>query len=136
MNLTLETLTPATADLLARLVAVDSRNPSLVPGGPGEAAIAATIAATMHEAGLEVALIEPAPGRTSVVGILRGSGDGRTLLLNGHIDTVGFGGMAGPTTPRVEAGRLHGRGAYDMKGGVAATLLAAGLLAQAPRLPG
>ena len=136
MNLSLETLDAATQDLLTQLVAGDSRNPSLVPDGPGEARVAAITAAFLREAGLEVDLVEPEPGRTSVIGYLRGSGGGRTLLLNGHIDTVGFGGMDGPTTPRVEAGRLHGRGAYDMKGGVAAALLAAALLAGGERLTG
>jgi acetylornithine deacetylase len=136
MNLSLETLDAATRDLLARLVAIDSRNPSLAPGGPGEARIAAAAAAFLRDAGLEVEQVAPEPGRASVIGRLRGSGGGRTLLLNGHLDTVGFGAMEGPTAPRVEAGRLYGRGAYDMKGGVAAALLAAALLAGSAPLPG
>jgi acetylornithine deacetylase len=60
-----------------------------------------------------------------VIGVARGSGGGRTLLLNGHLDTVGLAGMKTPLEPRVEAGRLYGRGAYDMKSGVAAAMLAA-----------
>ncbi len=54
-----------------------------------------------------------------------GRGGGHTLLLCGHIDTVGVEGMADPHTPRVEGDRLYGRGAYDMKAGVAAALIAA-----------
>ena len=54
----------------------------------------------------------------------RGSGGGGTLLLCGHIDTVGVAGMTEPFDARVDGDRLHGRGAYDMKGGVAAALLA------------
>jgi acetylornithine deacetylase len=75
---------------------------------------------------LEVDLVESASGRPNVVGIARGTGGGKTLLLNGHMDTVGVTGMADGHRPRVdrEAGRLYGRGAYDMKGGVAACMLA------------
>lgn len=128
--------TTAARDLLARLVAIDSRNPALVAGGPGEAEIAQVVAAFLREAGLEVALVEPRPGRPSVIGRLRGSGGGRALLLNAHMDTVGFGAMANPLAPRVEDGRLYGRGAYDMKGGLTAVLLAAESLAHGARLRG
>ncbi len=83
-----------------------------------------------------VELVEPQPGRPSVLGRLPGAGAGPALLLNAHTDTVGFGAMADPLTPRVEQGRLHGRGAYDMKGGLAAVLLAAAELARGPRLRG
>jgi acetylornithine deacetylase len=124
------------ADLLARLVAIDSRNPALAPGAPGEAALATAVADFLRAAGLEVAWVEPQPDRPSVVGRLRGTGGGRALLLNGHLDTVGFGGMADPTVPRIDNGRLYGRGAYDMKGGLAAILHAAATLAQGPRLRG
>jgi acetylornithine deacetylase len=103
-----------TDDLLARLVAIDSRNPALVPGGPGEAAIAGVVAEFLGAAGLEVEWVEARPGRPSVIGRLRGAGGGRNLLLNAHTDTVGFGAMVEPLTPRVEDGRLYGRGAYDM----------------------
>lgn len=120
---------PLSQELLAQLVAIDSRNSALVPGGPGEGEIAAAIAAFLQDAGLEVTILEPQPGHPSVVGRLRGSGGGRTLLLNGHVDTVGFGGMDAPLTPQVAQDRLYGRGAYDMKGGVAAALVAAAILA-------
>src|SRR6185295_2487422 len=51
-----------------------------------------------------------------------------TLLLNAHMDTVGYEGMEAPLEPRVEDGRLYGRGAYDMKGSLAA-IMAAGAAA-------
>ncbi len=63
-------------------------------------------------------------GRPSVVGIARGTGGGASLMLNGHLDTVGVDGMASPHEPVIADGRLHGRGAYDMKAGVAAIMLA------------
>ena len=112
--------------LLSDLVAINSINPDLVPGSPGEAEIARYIADWLERAGLEVELIGSVSGRPNVVGIARGTGGGKTLLLNGHMDTVGVAGMPDAHQPRVdrEAGRLYGRGAYDMKGGVAACLLA------------
>jgi acetylornithine deacetylase len=132
-----------TTDLLAQLVAIDSRNPQLDAHGPGEAAIAAAVAAYLRAAGLDVALIEPAPGRPSVIARLplhssgfRGAGGGPALLLNAHLDTVGFGAMAAPLVPRIEAGRLYGRGAYDMKGGLAVVLAATMQLAHGQPLRG
>ncbi len=116
--------------LLADLVAIDSTNPNLVPGAVGEGAIARFIAGWLAEAGLEVSLDEVVPGRPNVIGIARGRGGGRTLLLNGHTDAVGVAGMTAPHTPQVRAGRLYGRGAYDMKGGLAACLVAAAEAAQ------
>ena len=113
------------ADLLARLVAIDSVNPALVPGGAGEAEIAAFVAGWAREAGLEADLLERTAGRPSVIVRARGTGGGRTLLLCGHLDTVGVEGMTAPHAPRIEGERLYGRGAYDMKAGVAAALLAA-----------
>jgi acetylornithine deacetylase len=110
--------------LLGDLVSINSINPDLVPGSPGEAEIAHYIADWLKLAGLEVELQESIAGRPNVVGIARGTGGGKTLLLNGHMDTVGVAGMTDGHQPRVEGGRLYGRGAYDMKGGVAACMLA------------
>lgn len=81
--------------------------------------------------GMEVEIVEPEPGRPSVVGRRRGTGGGRSLMLNGHLDTVGVEGMERPFEPRIESGRLHGRGAYDMKGSLAACLGAVKALADA-----
>jgi acetylornithine deacetylase len=111
--------------LLSDLVAIDSVNPDLVPGAPGEAEIARYIAAWLERAGLEVQVIEAAPGRPNVVGVAKGTGGGKALILNGHMDTVGTTGMSYPHEPVVKEGRLYGRGAYDMKGGLAACMLAA-----------
>ena len=110
--------------LLSDLVAINSINPDLIPGGKGEAEIARFISDWAERAGLEVHLHEPVPGRPSVVAIARGSGGGRSLMLNGHVDTVGVEGMTEPHQPRVQNGRLYGRGAYDMKAGLAACMLA------------
>jgi acetylornithine deacetylase len=111
------------ADLAARLVAIDSVNPSLVGGGAGEREAAVLVAAWCRQQGLEVELV--GDERPSVIAVKRGSGGGRSLLLNGHLDTVGVVGVDAPFEPRVEDGRLYGRGAYDMKGAVAAILVAA-----------
>ena len=113
------------AGLVSDLVAIDSVNPELVPGAAGEAEIGGFVAGWLEEGGLEVEVDEVATGRPNVVGIARGSGGGRSLLLNAHMDTVGVGGMDAPLQPRVEDGRLFGRGAYDMKAGLAAIMLAA-----------
>jgi acetylornithine deacetylase len=113
------------AELVTRLVAIDSVNPALVPGGAGEAEVAAFVAQWAREAGLEADMLERTAGRPSVLVRARGTGGGRTLLLCGHLDTVGVEGMTAPHAPRLEGDRLHGRGGYDMKAGVAAALLAA-----------
>jgi acetylornithine deacetylase len=106
-------------------MSIDSVNPDLVPGGAGEREIAAFVADWMRGAGLEVETVESAPGRPSVVGIARGTGGGRSLMLNAHLDTVGVAGVERPFEARVEGGRLYGRGAYDMKGALAACMMTA-----------
>jgi acetylornithine deacetylase len=110
-------------DLAARLVSVDSVNPGLVPGGAGERAAALLVAEWCDARGLEVDVV--GDERPSVIARRRGSGGGRSLLLNGHLDTVGVTGMTEPLEPRIENGRLFGRGSYDMKGALAAILVAA-----------
>jgi acetylornithine deacetylase/succinyl-diaminopimelate desuccinylase-like protein len=112
------------ARLASELVAIDSVNPTLFPGAAGEPAIARFVAAWLDEAGLAVDVLEPVPGRPTVVGVARGAGGGRTLLLNAHLDTVGTAGMEAPFSPRLRDGRLYGRGALDMKGSLAAVMLA------------
>ena len=119
------------AELAAQLVAIESINPDVVAGGSGEAGIARFVAEWCERAGLETSLTEPAPGRPNVVAVARGRGGGRTLILNAHTDTVGVAGMTDPFVGRVEGGRLYGRGSYDMKGSLAACMLAT---AQAARL--
>lgn len=112
--------------LLLSLVATDSVNPSLVAGGAGEHEIATLIESWARAAGLQAQRLEETPGRPSVLVRARGTGGGRTLLLCGHIDTVNVEGMTDPHAPRIDGDRLYGRGAYDMKAGVAAALMAAG----------
>lgn len=110
--------------LLSELVSIDSVNPDLVPGARGESEIADYVGAWMARAGIEVTRDLAAPDRPSVVGVVRGTGGGRTLMINAHLDTVGVAGMENPFTPRIEGNRLYGRGAYDMKGSLAAMLVA------------
>ena len=114
--------------VLAEFVATNSVNPTLVDGAPGETAIAAVTARHMREAGLSVTRYEPEEGRPSVIGRLAGTGGGPSLMLNAHYDTVGVEGMEAPFSPRIRNGRLYGRGAYDMKGALAACIEATRLL--------
>ncbi|MCY4146796.1 MAG: ArgE/DapE family deacylase [Chloroflexi bacterium] len=109
--------------LIADLVAIDSVNPDLVLGGAGEAQIADYIAAWGRARQLEVAAQTVAPGRPNVILRAPGSGGGKSLMLNAHTDTVGVVGMQAPLSPGIRAGRLYGRGAYDMKSGLAACML-------------
>ncbi len=112
-------------DLTASLVEIDSQSPDLVPGAAGEGELARFVAGWMVDAGFAVEVEEAAPGRPNVIGTARGSGGGKALMLNAHLDTVGLGGMEAPLEPRLEEGRLYGRGAYDMKASLAAILVAA-----------
>ena len=117
--------------LLKSLIAVDSINPSLVPGAAGEAAVARTIAEAMRGIGLTVETQDVAPGRPNVVGTLDGRAAGRSLMFCGHIDTVGVTGMKAPFDPAERDGRIYGRGSQDMKSGVAAMIDAARVIAEA-----
>ena len=108
---------------LSDLVRTRSINPAFADGDPSdERAIATVVGAMMLALGMEVAEYEPEPGRVSVVGRLRGTGGGRSLMLYGHIDTVGVTAMPEPFSATVRDGKLYGRGAYDMKGGVTSCL--------------
>ena len=114
------------AALLRELVRIDSRNPSLAAGAPGEAKIAACLADVLREWGFDVRIIDAAPGRPNVVGTLRGGGGARSLMFNGHMDVVDVVSMTHAPFDALERdGRLYGRGASDMKGGVAAMCAAA-----------
>lgn len=108
--------------LLRDLVAVNSVNPSLVPGAAGEGQIAQLIAQHLRGLGLDVELQEVVPGRPNVIGVFEGRERGRSLMFCGHVDTVGVEGMTAPFDPVERDGRLYGRGAQDMKGGVAAMI--------------
>ncbi len=110
---------------LARLVQINSINPTLAPGAPGEAGIAGFIVESLRGCGLTAEILEPVPGRTSVLGRLAGTGGGRSLMLNAHCDTVDVQGMAEPFSGAIRDGKLYGRGSYDMKGSLAACMAAA-----------
>lgn len=115
--------------LARELIRVDSRNPSLVEGAPGEAAVAGVLASALREWGLGVVFQDAAPGRPNVIATIRGSGGGRSLMFNGHLDVVGVEGMThAPFDAFEKEGRIYGRGASDMKGGVAAMCAAAARL--------
>jgi acetylornithine deacetylase len=115
--------------LLRDLVAINSVNPTLVPGAPGEGAIAEAVAHAMRQAGLDVSIEPAAEGRPNVIGVLEARAKGPSLMFCGHTDTVGVAGMSDPFTPAMRDGRLYGRGAQDMKGGVAAMIDAARVVA-------
>ncbi len=111
--------------LTEALVAIDSRNPDLSAGAPGESAVAAQLASILSGWGFAVSVDEVAPGRPNVIARIGPSG-ATPLVLNGHLDVVGTDGMTHPPfEPTRRDGRLYGRGANDMKGGVAAMCVAA-----------
>ncbi len=113
----------ALIELLKDLVRINSVNPSLVPEAPGESEIADYLETWMDSMGLETSRYDVKPRRPNVVGILKGRGGGRTLMLNGHTDTVGVDYMnIDPFDPVVKDGQLFGRGSADMKGGLAASM--------------
>ena len=116
------------------LVSIPSVNPTLSSGGAGEAEMAVVCASLLEEWGLETRVHEVSPGRSNVVARLQG--EGPTLLLNGHLDTVGVEGMTVPPFEgTLEQGRILGRGSCDMKGGVAALMSTAHRLTRTERQP-
>ena len=122
---------PWLEETLTGLVRIDSVNPALVPGAPGEREISGYIAERLTGFLADVRRFEPEPGRVSVLGRLAGTGGGRSLMLNAHSDTVGVEGMPEPFSAAVRDGKLYGRGAYDMKGSLAASMAAVKALADA-----
>jgi acetylornithine deacetylase len=127
INLDQEYLT----NVLSDLVRIDSVNPDLNSEGVGEARIAKFLAETLRQNGMKVRTYELAPQRYNVVGIRKGSGGGKSLMWNAHLDTVGSNGMEHPFQPEIQGGRLYGRGSQDMKGGLAAMVAAARALNEA-----
>lgn len=111
--------------LTEALVRIDSRNPSLVPGAPGERACAQYLADVLQSWGFTVDLQDVAPGRTNVIARVGPVGVS-PLVLNGHLDVVGVDGMThAPFDPVIRDGNLYGRGSTDMKAGIAAMCVAA-----------
>jgi len=122
---------PALVSFLADLVAIPSVNPSLVDGAAGEGAVVDAIATWMRSKRFDVDVQDVLPGRPNVVGVIDSGRPGPTVMFCGHTDTVGTDGMEAPFDPVVVDGRLYGRGAQDMKSGLAAMLFAAGDIADA-----
>jgi acetylornithine deacetylase len=122
---------PGDAIALTRLlVRVDSRNPGLVAGAPGEGDVARTLASVLEVWGFDVTLQQVVDGRPNVVARI-GRPGGRSLMFNGHLDVVGVDGMTHPPFDAQSVdGKLFGRGATDMQGGVAAMCAAAWRAAQ------
>ncbi len=120
-------------NLLRDLVAIESVNPTLVPGARGEAAASGFLCKFLRERGIPAELEEAAPGRPNVVALLSSPNVSKqisekqsaALAILAHIDTVGAGDMPDPFTAREREGRLYGRGALDIKSGVAAMCAAA-----------
>jgi acetylornithine deacetylase len=116
-------LTESIVELAQQLIAIDSVNPALVAGGAGERECVHVLAEWCGAHGLDVQIVGD-EARPSLIARTANK-NGRSLLLNGHLDTVGVAGMTEPFEPRVEGGRLYGRGSYDMKGAIAALCVAA-----------
>ena len=98
------------------------------PKRPAEEEMAQFFEARMKEIGLDVSSAHVADGRRNVWGRLRGTGNGPTVMLAGHLDTVGVPGYENPFEPTIKDGRIHGRGSCDMKAGLAAYLEVARIL--------
>jgi len=123
---------PYLTKLTREMIQINSVNPSLTPDGKGEAELGAFVAEKLKELGLEVTISEVAPRRVNTVGVLKGSGGGKSLLLNAHLDTVGVEGMTiDPFGGELKEGRMYGRGSQDMKGSLAAMIAAAKAIVEA-----
>ena len=109
--------------LLRELVAIDSTNPDLGPGS-GEADLAAAVADWLGGFDLEVAVEEIESGRPNVTAVAGGTGGGRSLMLNAHLDTVGVAGYANPFDAVIDGDRCFGRGSLDTKAGLVAAMRA------------
>ena len=127
-----DALGDAAVDLTVQLVGIDSVNPGLAPGAAGEAEIVEHLRNRLQRNGFDTHVITPPehPARPSLIAVGPTGPPGPTVVLTGHLDTVGVEGMSEPFTPSVAAGRLTGRGSSDMKGGVAAMVVAAEELAR------
>lgn len=115
------------AELTAALVGIDSRNPALVPGAPGERQVAVFLAQMLESWGFRVDRQHVVENRFNVIARGGNAARGaRSLMLNGHLDVVGVDHMTHqPFVPAVVDGNMYGRGSADMKGGIAAICVAA-----------
>ena len=107
---------------LQKLVQINSVNPSLEESGGGEKEISKCIGDILDQLGITYEVDEIEPGRMNVTAKIPGSGNGKSLILNAHTDTVGVAGMDDPFSGTIKDSKLYGRGSYDMKGSIAAIL--------------
>ncbi|QIF05025.1 M20 family metallopeptidase [Roseimicrobium sp. ORNL1] len=106
-------------DTLASLVRINSINPSY-EGGPGEREIATWVREYFEQRGIEVWEQEVFPNRPNVIARLPGKNPNRRIILEAHTDTVSVKGMTiPPFEPRIEDGKMYGRGSCDTKAGLA-----------------
>ncbi len=111
--------------LIEDLIRIESVNPSLSDKGGGESEIAQYIGEYLKKMGLDVHYQEVEKNRINVIGILKGTGGGQSIMLNGHTDTVSVERMGiDPFDPENKDGRIYGRGSFDMKSGMAAQIMA------------
>ncbi|MBN2228242.1 MAG: ArgE/DapE family deacylase [Candidatus Thorarchaeota archaeon] len=110
--------------LLKKLITIESVNPSLVNGGSGEEEIAKFIGEFLEKREFDIEYQKIDDNRMNVIGVLHGNGLGKSLMLNGHTDTVGISDMQiDALKPVFKEGRVYGRGSFDMKGGLAAMMI-------------
>jgi acetylornithine deacetylase/succinyl-diaminopimelate desuccinylase-like protein len=122
--------------LVSDLVRIDSSNSWLTPGAPGESEVAAYIERWLRPYGAEITIEEVSPGHPNMIAILRGTGGGKSLCLNSHLDTVGYAGWKDRArVPKVEGDIMTGLGAADDKGHCAAGMLALRSIAESGRRP-
>jgi len=125
-----DSLSGELVDLTRELISIPSVNP---PGD--ESGVAELVSERLSALGFDVELVEPRPKRVNTLGTLRGAGGGRSLLYNGHYDTVPAGSLefwsVDPFAGAVKEGRIYGRGAGDMKGSIASAIIAARALDEA-----
>ena len=103
------------------------------PQYPAEAAMADYLEKRLNCLGISTESRVVSDGRRNVWGTVKGTGDGPTVLLAGHLDTVGVEGYDGPFDPKAEDGKIFGRGSCDMKAGLAAYLEVARILIETER---
>lgn len=124
MNITLDN--DYLVKTLHQLVKINSVNPDLTPGAPGEIEIGNFIAAQLTKFGFEPKIQNLAANRINVISLIKGSPSvseqGPSLMLNVHMDTVGVENMTDPFSATIEDGKLFGRGSLDTKAGIAAIL--------------
>ena len=113
--------------LAQALTRIDSRNPLLVAGAPGESAIAQYLADVLVDWGFSVELSDAAPGRPNLLARI-GAPGAPAIMFAGHLDVVGVEGMThAPFDADIRDGMMFGRGSADMKSGIAAMCSAAAL---------